>query len=129
MRIAVASSDGVSISKHFGRSQCFIVFELVDGSIENRQVRPNTFTAHAAGQCSPDSHHEDKPHSHAQIVEALRDCEAVICYGMGWRAAEELSANGIQPLVVERQTTPEEAVRDFLSGRLKPASGFCCGRE
>ena len=30
MKIAVASVDGVSISHHFGRSQCFIVFD-VDG--------------------------------------------------------------------------------------------------
>ena len=33
MKIAVASIDGVSISRHFGRSRCFIVFDVENGEI------------------------------------------------------------------------------------------------
>jgi len=125
MKIAVASADGTALSPHFGRSRCFIVFDVVDGEIAAREVRDNTYTAHARGECKEGGHHHDQPHSHAEIVGALHDCQAVLCGGMGWRAAGELQANGIRPLVVEPGTTSEQAVRDFVAGRLKPASGFC----
>ena len=51
MKIAVASEDGVSISHHFGRSRCFLVFETQDKQIVGQSLRDNTFTAHARGEC------------------------------------------------------------------------------
>ena len=125
MKIAVASADGVSISQHFGRSQCFIVFDVADGKVTAREVRDNTYTAHAKGECKEGEHHHDQPHSHADIVAALRDCQVVLCGGMGWRAAEELQANQIQPIMVDASLLPDQAAQDFLDGKLKPGSGFC----
>ena len=55
----------------------------------------------------------------------LRDCEVILCYGMGWRAAEELKQNGIQAFVVQGEVTPEQAVREYLTGNLDVAGGFC----
>jgi predicted Fe-Mo cluster-binding NifX family protein len=128
MKVAVASADGVSISQHFGRSQCFIVFDVDGERVGSSTVRANTFTGHARGQCDG-GHDSGQPHSHAEIVSALDDCAAVLCYGMGWRAAEDLRNNGIQPLVVDREATPQEAVELFAAGKLKPAGGFCQGRH
>jgi predicted Fe-Mo cluster-binding NifX family protein len=126
MRIAVASSDGVSISEHFGRSRCFIVFEGAGGKIVGREVRDNTCTPHAKGQCQGGHEdHHDHPHSHADIVNALRDCEVVLCYGMGWRVAEELKANGIRPFIIPGASTPEEAAHAFLNGTLGEGGTFC----
>jgi predicted Fe-Mo cluster-binding NifX family protein len=125
MKVAIASSDGVSISRHFGRSQCFIVFDVVGQNIGEKTVRSNTYTAHAKGECDGQHGHHDQPHSHSSIVAALQDCSAVLCYGMGWRAAEDLQKNGIQPFVIDGEVTPEEAVQKFAAGNLKPASGFC----
>lgn len=125
MKVAVASTDGVSISHHFGRSQCFIVFDVDGEDVGNRSVRPNTYTAHAKGECDGENGHHDQPHSHASIVAALQDCQAVLCYGMGWRAAEDLNKHGIKPFVIDGEVTPTEAVQRFVAGKLKPASGFC----
>ena len=125
MKIAVASADGVSVSQHFGRSPCFIVFDVADGKVASREVRDNTYTAHAKGECKEGEHHHDQPHSHADIVAALRDCQVVLCGGMGWRAAEELQANGIQPVMVDAGLSPNQAAQDFVDGKLKPGSGFC----
>ncbi|MCX5685535.1 MAG: NifB/NifX family molybdenum-iron cluster-binding protein [Planctomycetota bacterium] len=129
MKIAVASMDGVSISPHFGRSESFIVFEADESRITGREVRPNTFTAHAQGQCHGHEAHEayghDQPHSHAGIVNALSDCQVVLCYGMGWRAAEDLKLAGIQALVLDAEATAEEAVQAFLAGKVKPGKPFC----
>jgi predicted Fe-Mo cluster-binding NifX family protein len=115
----------VSISQHFGRSRCFIVFEVADGKVAEGAVRDNTYTAHAQGQCKEGEHHHDQPHSHADIIAGLRDCEVVLCGGMGWRAAEDLQANGIQAVMVAPGLSPQQAAQDFLDGKLKPGSGFC----
>jgi predicted Fe-Mo cluster-binding NifX family protein len=116
MKIAVASSDGTNISPHFGRSSYFLIFDVVNGRIVGKEQRPNTFTAHARGECRGEQTHDHGTHSHASVVEALSDCKAVLCYGMGWRAAEALGREGIQTL--------------FLDGQLPPASqGFCRGHS
>jgi predicted Fe-Mo cluster-binding NifX family protein len=127
MRVAVASADGTSISQHFGRCACFIIFEIENGKVLRKEVRSNTYTAHGRGDCHGGGH-GDRPHSHAAVVEALRDCQAVLCYGMGWRAAEELSQNGIQPLIIDGRRSPEEAVGLYLQGQLTPlGQEFCAG--
>ncbi len=127
MKIAVASADGVSISHHFGRSQSFIVFDIIDGTPGPSSVRSNTFTAHARGECGDETggHHHKQHPSHSRIIAALKDCSAVLSYGMGWRAAEDLRQHGIQPFVIDGQVSPSEAVEQFLIGVLKPAPSFC----
>lgn len=131
MKIAVASIDGVNISPHFGRSSCFIVYENEDGTIKSREVRDNTYTAHAKGECTGEEHHghdheHEGHHSHGAIINALHDCDAVLCFGMGRRAAEDLQANGIMPFIVTEDIPADDAVKAYLEGKLKPGQGFCC---
>ena len=126
MKIAIASTDGVAVSQHFGRSKCFIVFEVTDGKIAAREVRDNTYTAFAKGECHGEgANHESQPHSHSAVVAALKDCDFLLCRGMGWRAAEELKANGIQPLVVVEDLSPEDAAVGHLAGTLRTSATFC----
>ena len=42
MKIAVASADGTTLSPHFGRSTCFIVFDTNDGKVIGKEVFPYT---------------------------------------------------------------------------------------
>jgi len=130
MKIAMAMSDETQISPHFGRSAHFLVFSVEDGKIIGKEVRSNTFTAHARGECHGDGQRDHGAHSHASIVEALRDCGAVLCYGMGWRAAEALTQVGIQPYVLSKRCNPEEAVALFLAGKLSSMDqAFCAGHK
>lgn len=130
MKVAVASSDGTHISPHFGRSSHFLVFNLEGGKIVGKELRSNTFTAHARGECHGQGEHDHGAKSHDSIVEALRDCNVVLCYGMGWRAAEALSHGGVRPYILGQQCTPEGAVALFVEGKLSEATGgFCQGRE
>jgi predicted Fe-Mo cluster-binding NifX family protein len=128
MKIAVASIDGVNISPHFGRSACFIVYENEDGTIKSREVRDNTYTPHAKGECKDGEHHEHdqgEHHGHGAIINALHDCDAVLCFGMGHRAAEDLQAKGIMPYIVTEDMPADDAVKAYLEGKLKPGQGFC----
>ena len=77
MRIAVASTDGVSMSPHFGRSRCFVVFTAEDGKITGQEVRDNTYTAHAQGQSSG-------PFESIEIGEATHDVDGRLVL-MGFR--------------------------------------------
>ena len=138
MKIAVASTDGISISQHFGRSAAWLVFDVEEGRVTGPEIRSNQHTNHAAGGCShEDGEHHDHEHgeqhgqhSHAGLIDALHDCEAILCGGMGWRAAEDLKRNGIQPFIVDPRTTPQDAVQSFLTGQLSTVEqGFCRGRH
>jgi len=129
MKIAVACASGAQVSSHFGRSEHFIVFDVQDGKVIGQENRQNTWTAHVRGE----SHDHDAggPHDHAGVVDALRDCQAVICAGMGFRAAEALRAGGVAPLVLAQPCSPEMAVSLFLEGKVTATtSSFCrCGHH
>ena len=125
MKIAVASTDGVEVSPHFGRSSCFVVFAVSNGKISGKDVRQNTYSGFAKGQCEQGTGQEHGEHDHADIVRALRDCDVVLCRGMGWRAAEELKANGLEPFVFDGDLSAEGAALAYLAGTLKSAGGFC----
>ncbi len=142
MKIAVASTDGESISRHFGRSSCFIVFHTDEGNIVKKEIRENRYSPHALGKCNAngDEHgrhhdhthahdHNHHAHSHTGLINALNDCDTIICYGMGIRAVEDLRGAGINPYIIETELTPEEAVRVFLSGELQPAKKYCNHKE
>lgn len=124
MKIAVPSMDGVSISPHFGRSACFIMFDVDDGKVTGKEILQNSHTAFARGECTGDHQHAHA-HSHESVIGALAGCKTILCQGMGWRAAEDLKAKGIQALVVEGGMTPEAAVEAFLAGKLKSGGSFC----
>jgi len=126
VKLAVASTNGTDVSAHFGRSRCFVVFTVEGGRITDQEVRDNTYTAHAQGQCQDGAEqHHDQPHSHADIIGALRDCQVVLCGGMGWRAAQELQAAGIRPVAVPQAGPAMEVVEAFLRGRIETQVPFC----
>lgn len=123
-KIAVATEDGRTISHHFGRSRSFLIYEIENQQIVGMMLRDNNFTAHAQGQCGQDDG-QHQHHGHGPIVEALRDCEAVLCYGMGWKAAEDLKRAGVQAFLLPAEMSADDAVKAYINGKLKPAEGFC----
>lgn len=130
MKIGVASDDGVSIAGHFGRCASFVVFDVEDGKVTGKEVRANANASrhaeHGYGEQHghAEGHGGAAAHSHASILNALAGCDAVLCRGMGWRAAEDLKVAGITPLVVEGALSIEDAVTACASGTLKTAK-FC----
>ena len=75
---------------------------------------PLAFLDNAGGSQLPDS-----------VIAAMHDCQVMLCGGMGFRAAQDLQANGIQAIMVDATLTPDQAVADMVAGKLKPGQAFC----
>lgn len=125
MRIAVATTDGVSLSQHFGQSKGFVVFEVEGSSVVSRELRTSCDTPHNQGICNHEG--ENQPtHGHASALDLLADCGVVLCGGMGAGAAQSMMANGIKPVVMPGARSADDAVAAYLSGNFPLAeAGFC----
>lgn len=115
MKIAIASDDGITISSHFGRAKGFVIAEIENGQVKNKQYLPNTFTGHAQGL-----HHGEHTHhgNHENIIRALSDCRVVISRGMGRRLYEDLTKAGKEVYVTD-ELEVDKAIELYLNGRLK----------
>ncbi len=108
MKIAIASDDRKTISHHFGRALGFVVFDIQDGKVVNRDYRQNI--GKNTGECGSCDH--------SAMIKNVRDCEIVISYGMGQRIYADLLNSHITPIVTEENTV-DKALEQFLNKQLK----------
>jgi len=124
MKIAAITDDGQTISQHFGRAPYYLVITIENGQIVEKQLRDKLGHAHFAN----DPHEGDQPgqphgfgpaaqNRHARMAEAIADCQALLCGGMGMGAYESMRARGIQPVVTDIASI-DEAVRAYIEGRI-----------
>jgi predicted Fe-Mo cluster-binding NifX family protein len=128
MRIAVASDDGVSIAGHFGRCAYFVIFDGAENGVVEIEQRPNSNSHHQHHEQGNCSNHdpENANHGHESFLNALHDCQVVICRGMGRRAVIDLSAKGIQPAIVGEDISAHEAAQLYARGRLNASTDSSC---
>lgn len=124
MKIAVITDDGKTISQHFGRALYYLVVTVENGQIVSREMRDKLGHAHFANG----PHEEDKPgqphgfgpaaqNRHVQMAQAIADCQALLCGGMGRGAYESMRARGIRPIVTDIASI-DEAVQAYAAGRI-----------
>lgn len=124
MKIAAITDDGTTISQHFGRAAYYLVVTVEDNRIVNRELRNKLGHAHFV-----DQHHEaeqpGQPHGmdaashnkHLQMAEAIDDCEALLCRGMGMGAYQSIQVRGIRPVVTDIAAI-DEAVMAYVQGTI-----------
>ena len=116
MKIAVITDDERTISQHFGRAAYYMVVTLEGGQILSRERRDKLGHAHFAS--APHAEEPGHPHGfgpqahsrHLQMADAIADCEALICGGMGRGAYESMLARHIQPVVTDLALIDEAAL-------------------
>lgn len=125
MKIALISDDGLTISKHFGRALSYVVLTVEDGKITNREVRSKLGHNHLGGG----EHHHHEQHGeahgldaashdrHARMADAISDCEAVLCGGMGRGAYESMRRLNIKPIVTDIDDV-ETAAQAYINGQI-----------
>lgn len=114
MKVAFSSSNGKTISAHFGRSRYFVVLEIEDGKIVNREVRENPHASepHEHGGHHQHQHHHHHHHHHLWMEETLGDCDVIITRGLGHGAYQNLIELGKEVYVVEEKEM-EKALKDL----------------
>ena len=123
MKIAVVTDDEHTLSQHFGRALYYVVATVEGGQIVGRERRDKLSHAHVAHE--PHTDEPGHPHGfgpqahnrHLQMAEAISDCEALLCGGMGQGAYESLKARGIKPIVTDIAEV-DEAVMAYAQGRI-----------
>ena len=88
MRIAIPSNDMTTVSAHFGRTKGFMIFDIENNKVTNKEYKVNTFTGHSQNKHEEHDHGKHK-HSHETILNALNECEVVIAGGMGKRLFDD----------------------------------------
>ncbi|MDH3348739.1 MAG: hypothetical protein OEM02_11665 [Desulfobulbaceae bacterium] len=89
MKIAIASTNGVDVNEHFGRSQRFLICELKDDGpkiLEERKVTPYS---------DNDKGHTFNQDKFSKIALALSGCKRIYCSAIGDKPANELQLIGI----------------------------------
>ena len=95
MKIAVATSDGITVNQHFGMAKVFLVYVITsDGPVRVGQV---TVTPLSTG----DKDHPFDKSRFLAIANTLKGCERVYVMKIGKRPADELQKLGIEPVVYE----------------------------
>jgi predicted Fe-Mo cluster-binding NifX family protein len=124
MKIAAITDDGNTISQHFGRAQYYLVATVENGKIISRDLREKLGHAQFADQ-PHDEEVPGQPHGrdaashnkHLQMAEAIADCEALLCRGMGMGAYESMKTRGIRPVVTDIASI-DEAVMAYVTGSI-----------
>lgn len=124
MRIAVITDDGQTISKHFGRALHYLVVTIKAGEITQREMRDKVGHQHFAGEGhaheEPGKAHGHGPEAdnrHGRMAQAIEDCEAILCGGMGSGAYQSMLSRGIRPVVTDL-TSIDEAALAYASGTI-----------
>lgn len=90
-KVAIASSDNVTVNEHFGRASRFVIYEFGDGEwtyLGNRDNQPA-----CAG-------HEHNDNLLEQTVELIADCRAVVISQIGSTATDLLLGRRILPFML-----------------------------
>jgi predicted Fe-Mo cluster-binding NifX family protein len=123
MKIAVITEDGTNISQHFGRAPFYAVLTVENDQVVKREMRDKMGHGQfAPGQAPLDEkgRHGYGPHSqnrHAAMAEAIKDCDVLICGGMGWGAFESMKQAGIKTVVTDLSNI-DQAVQGYLDGTI-----------
>ena len=125
MKIAAITDDGKTISQHFGRAPYYLVATVEEGKIVGRETRDKL--GHVQFQEEGHDHHEevggrhgygpDADNRHGRMAEAITDCEAVLCRGMGMGAYESMKACNIRPVVTDIADI-DEAILAYVNGQI-----------
>ena len=124
MKVAAITDDGKTISLHFGRAQYYLVATVEDGQIVNTELRSKL--GHV--QFHDEPHANDQPgqphgmdqeshNKHVRMADAIADCEALLCGGMGRGAYQSMVALNIRPVVTDHRDI-QQAILAYANGQI-----------
>jgi len=123
MKIAFITDDGKTISRHFGRASYYLVVEVEEGKVVNKEMREkmghSQLTSPVAPHTPGEGHGmgEESHRKHQSMAEVISDCQALVCGGMGMGAYQSMQSLGITPIVTQKSDI-DQALEAYLKGEL-----------
>ena len=128
MKLAIVTTDGQTISQHFGRSPYYKILTIENGQIVEEELRER-----GTGHFAKNQQHQEHSHfnsegkhgygtdadaKHASMIGEVFDCQILIAGGMGRGAYESFSRAGLK-VVLTDQINIYNAAEAFLKGELR----------
>jgi len=117
--IAVASTDGINIDKHFGASDSFFIIKVnEDGTYKNlgeRVVTEGQNDTISTGCGGYSSEHSCGGHSTPSIqkkIEVISDCRCLLCSKCGPGSEKQLGKNNISAFEIDLKI--DEALKKII---------------
>lgn len=113
MRIAIPTTDRETLFNRTGRAKEFIIYDIINGSIDFLEFREN-----------PHKHHEHvdgeehKDHSHKDLVDLLKDCDAILVHMVGQHFKSDFDDADI-PIYKTKETGLLSVIRTFSNDMLR----------
>ena len=100
MLIAVATKSGTEVDQHFGHAESFKIFKYRKGDpVQVKEVEVEKY-------CSFDPDHPFRHRQFDGIVEALKDCKAVVTAMIGELPRQELEKHGFKVISMQGPLEP-----------------------
>jgi len=108
MKIAIPT-HGRNLTAHFGHCESFAIVQVEDNNIQHIEF------------VDPPEH---RPGVYPRFL-ANAGVDVIIAGGMGQKARQLFSQNGIQVVVGISEGKPEELVKRYLDENLRPGENLC----
>ena len=114
-KIAVASTDGVNIDKHFGAANSFLIININDeGTYEKVEERFIEDNNKSLGSCCSGSSCGGHNDSNIQKkIDTISDCKAILCSKCGNGSERQLGENNITTFQIN--LTIEKALKSVIN--------------
>lgn len=122
MKIAFVTDDGITITQHFGRAGKYLVIEVEDGKETSRELRDKLGHTHfhqgeAEHQHSQNHGSPENHQKHVQMMDAIMDCDVVVCGGMGRGAYTSITSMG-KNVFMTNNLNIDNALKGYIAGEL-----------
>ena len=110
MKVAFATTDGISVNEHFGRAGMFVIYELNSSGyslLETRRFAEGRDTAVEETK-GMGKIHDERVESK---VDRISDCRIIYLTEIGGPSAARLARKGIMPVKVKEEISIEESIR------------------
>lgn len=104
-RLAVASKEGIAVSEHFGHAKQFYIYEATPAGC--RLVGKRQVEHYCLGNQSSKT-------AMAGILQAVKDCDAVLVAKIGDGPTEKLAAIGVDAVADYAYEAIEQALPDYM---------------
>lgn len=92
MKVAICSTDGITVNQHFGKAEKFMIFEIIGcgmSLVGQRKVAPYCKEANEEGH----TYNEDNLN---RVYNVLSDCECLYTSNIGEKPLAEIEQRGIK---------------------------------